>query len=156
MALGEFKLFQMKSRKQREKEAKEYAIWAFPYGDLQREHLTALMRELIPKGPVEINMASFLTCKELYEGILDDLETRDAAVDRMINGLRSYGQLIKASEMPVFLALVLADTEVDESCEYPSADEMRERIKELTALKKDTKLKLFKRKPKDKDACDST
>jgi len=150
MALGEFTMFQMKSKKQREKEEKAYANWAFPHGDLQRERLAELLAELIIKGPVEINMASFLTCKELYENTLEDSESQDAAIEKIINVLRSYGQLIKSEEMPIFLALVLADAEIDENCEYPSAQEMRERIQKLTEMKAKRK-SLFKKKDKTGD-----
>ena len=145
MALGEWKMFQFKSKKQREKEAKEYAKWAFPYGELQRERLTELMRELMPKGAVEINMASYLTCKELYENTLEDCESPEDATNRMINIIRSYGQLISANDMPIYLAVVLADADVDENCEYPSADEMRERIQKLIDLRP-VKKKRFKKK----------
>jgi len=85
MALGEWRLFQFKSKKQREKEEKAYAKWAFPYGDLQRERLTELIKKLMPKGPVEINLASFLTCKELYEDTLENSQSREEATDKMIN-----------------------------------------------------------------------
>ena len=145
MALGEWKMFQFKSKKQREKEAAEYAKWAFPYGDLQRERLTNLMRELMPKGAVEIHMASYLTCKELYENTLEDCESPEDATNKMINIIRSYGQLISANDMPVYLAIVLADADVDENCEYPSVDEVRERVQKLIDLRPKKK-KRFKKK----------
>ena len=148
MALGEFKLFQFKSKKQIEKEAKEYALWAFPYGDLQKEKLSALVKELSPKTPVQLSLASFLTCKELYENALENSESRDDAVNNMINVIRSYSQLIKTDEMPLYLALVLADADVDDSCEYPSAEEMRVRIKKLEDMRVKTTFKLFKKKTK--------
>jgi len=146
MALGEWKMFQFKSKKQRDKEAKEYAVWAFPYGDIQRERLTALTRQLVPKGPVEIHLASFLTCKELYEDTLENCESKEDAADKMINVIGSYGQLISIREMPFYLALVLADAEIDENCEYPTADEMRDRIKKLEDSRTKTKWSLFKKK----------
>ena len=146
MALGEFKLFQMKSKKQREKEEREYAAWAFPYGDLQKENLKELIYEIKPKASIQIDLASFLTCKELYESVLEDADSREAAIDKLLNVIRNYSQLIKNDEMPMYLALVLADAEVDEKCEYPSADEMRIRIQELTDLKIVKKSKLFKKK----------
>jgi len=155
MALGEFKMFQFKSKKQRDKEAKEYAAWAFPYGDLQRERLMVLVRELMPKGPVELKTASFLTCKELYDDVLENSESREEATDKMINSLRSYGQLISANEMPFYLALVLADSEIDENCNYPSANEMRERIQKLTDMRTKTKLSLFKKKKNDTEKNDT-
>jgi len=146
MALGEFKLFQMKSKKQREKEEREYAAWAFPFGDLQRENLTTLVKELKPKESPQICLASFLTCKELFDNVLEEAESYDAAVDKMINGIVSYGQLIKKDEMPFYLALVLADAKVDEKCEYPSADEIRASVQDITDLKIKSKFELFRKK----------
>ena len=143
MALGEFRLFQFKSRRQREKEEREYAVWAFPYGDLQRENLSVLMQEIMPKESIQICLASFLTCKELYERTLEDVDSCDVAIDRMLNEIKSYGQLIKAKEMPVYLALVLADREVDDSCKYPSSDEIRTKIQELEGMKRESKLQKF-------------
>jgi len=136
MALGEFRLFQFKSRDQREKEEREYAVWAFPYGEIQRENLTALIQELNPKAFMQLYLTSFLTCKELYERTLENTESRENAIDKMLNEIRSYNQLIKMKEMPMFLALVLADEEIDESCEYPSADEIRASIQELESKRK--------------------
>ena len=151
MALGEFKLFQMKSKKQRDKEAREYAAWAFPYGDTQRDKLSALICELLPKPSGSIGLASFLTCKELYERTLEDSESPEEAIDKMVNVIRNYSQLIRNEEMPIYLALVLADAELDEKCEYPTVDEMRSRIQGLTDLKKEKKLRLFKKKKESKN-----
>ena len=135
MALGEFKLFQFKNREQREKEEREYALWAFPYGDLQRDNLTALMRELIPKESIQIFLASFLTCKELYESILEKSESREVAIERMLNEIKRYNQLIKPKEMPMYLALVLADEELDERCEYPPVEVVKAKIQQLEGMK---------------------
>jgi len=139
MALGEFKLFQFKSRKQIEKEEQEYALWAFPYGDIQRERLCALIRELYPKASVPLHLASFLTCKELYEGVLKDTGSSEEAIDKMINTIKKYGELIRKNEMPMFLALVLADAEVDENNEYPPAEAIRIKTQELMEMKKGKK-----------------
>ena len=143
MALGEYKLFQFKNKEQREKEAREYALWAFPFGDTQRELLTALIKELDPKAHIQISLTTFLTCKELYENTLGESESREEAVDKMINIIKSYGQLIRKDEMPMFLALVLADADVDETCVYPSADELRVNIQKLKDMRKVGKFKLW-------------
>jgi len=146
MALGEFRLFQFKSKKQREKEEREYAAWAFPYGETQREKLTELYLALNPKDSVQLGLASFLTCKELYESTLENSETPEEAANKMINEIGSYGNLIRSQEMPMLLALVLADAQVDEKCEYPSANEVRARIQEVTDLRKVKKRRFFKSK----------
>jgi len=139
MALGEFKLFQFKSKKQMEKEERQYALWAFPYGDLQREKLTSLVKELDPKASIQITLASYLTCKELFEDVLENTESQDAATEKMLKSIRSYGQLIKAKEMPFYLALVLADSQIDETCKYPSKDEIQTKIEELESIRKPKK-----------------
>jgi len=146
MALGEFKMFQWKSKEQRDKEAREYAAWAFPHGEKQKENLGALILELRPKASLPLSMASFLTCKELFERTLESSESRENAVDKMLNSIGNYNQLIKSDEMPMYLALVLADTDLDEECEYPSIEKMHVRIQELSNLKTVKKFSLFKKK----------
>jgi hypothetical protein len=135
MALGEFKMFQFKNREQREKEELEYAIWAFPYGDLQRENLTALIRELKPKESIPIFLTSFLTCKEIYENTLQKSESRENTIEKMLNEIKRYNQLIRPKEMPMYLALVLADKDIDERCKYPPIDTIKAKIKELEGMK---------------------
>jgi len=147
MALGEFKMFQFKSKKQREKEEREYAAWAFPYGDLQKERLIALICELIPKTSAPLCLAAFLTCKELFENMMENTESREDAAKNLVVNMGSYSQLIKKNEMPTYVAIVLADAEIDEKCEYPSVDEMRTRIQKLTELREENKKPgFFKRK----------
>jgi len=148
MALGEFKMFQWKSKEQREKEAREYATWAFPHGEKQKENLGALILELKPKASLPLSMASFLTCKELYERTLESSESRESAVEKMLNAIGNYNQLIKSDEMPMYLALVLADADLDEECEYPAIEEIRVRIQELNDLKIAKKFSLFKKRSK--------
>jgi len=135
MALGEFRLFQFKSREKREKEEQEYALWAFPYGDLQRENLTALMRGLKPKEPIPILLTSFLTCKEIYESTLEKSESSENAIDKLLNEIKRYNQLIRPKEMPMYLALVLADADLDEMCEYPPLEVIMAKIQELEGMK---------------------
>ena len=141
MALGEFRLFQFKNREQREKEEREYAAWAFPNGDLQRENLTALVRELKPKESTPIFITSFLTCKELYEMTLEKSDSRENAIEKMLNGIKSYNQLIRPKEMPMYLALVLADKDIDERCEYPPIEVIKAKIQELEDMKIKSKWK---------------
>ena len=136
MALGDFKLFQWKSKEQRDREQKEYEEWAFPHGQEQRDKLEALMCELCPKTQLPFLMMGYLTCKELYEKHLKKLESDEKALEYMINDESSYKQLIKKSEMTLYLALILAGKEIDEQCEYPPADEMQQRIQELDKLKR--------------------
>ena len=135
MALGDFSMFSFKSKAEREREQEEYAEWAFPYGQKQRDNLEPLLRSLFPKASLPMCLIPFLTCKELYQGSLKKTGSPEAASYDMINIQRDYKKIIKKKEMPIFLALVLADAKVDERCEYPTADEIRVHTQRLESLR---------------------
>jgi len=136
MAFGEFKMFQFKSRQQREREEREYAAWAFPHGDLQKENLTKLMSEIRPKESSKMLLFSFLSCKEIYKEKLEVSGSREEAIEKFLDSAKNYRQLFKKTDLTMYLALVLADAETDERCEYPPADEIRARILELEESRK--------------------
>ena len=137
MALGEYQLFTWKSKATQQKEQEEYEVWAFPHGEKQREALQKLLFDIYPKETVPTTLIPFLTCKELYEGVLKKSGSRDGAIDILINKQKKYKQLIKKKSMTTFLALVLADAEIDEQCEYPSAEAILARVQELDALRRE-------------------
>ena len=135
MALGEYTLFTWKSKATQEKEQEEYARWAFPYGEKQRENMQNLLLSLYPKESIPTTLIPFLTCKELYEGVLKKSASRDEALDVLINKQKKYKRIIKKKDMTMYIALVLADADIDERCEYPAADVIRTRAQELDALR---------------------
>jgi len=137
MALGEYALFTWKSKATQEREQEEYAKWAFPHGEKQREKLQALLLAVYPKETIPTTLIPFLTCKELYEGVLKKSESRDAALDTIINKQKKYKRIILKKDMTTYIALVMADAEIDDQCEYPGADEIRARALELDKLRKD-------------------
>lgn len=125
MALGEFNMFSWKSRATKEKEQKEYEIWAFPYGQKQKESLMVLLKELFPKEPIPMCIVSFLTCKELFEESLKYSASSDEAINEVMKEQKRYKHIIKRKDMPTYIALVNADAGIDENCQYPLADEIR-------------------------------
>ena len=136
MALGEYQLFTWKSKATQQKEQEDYQAWAFPYGEKQQEALQKLLFDIFPKETKPTTLIPFLTCKELYESVLKNSDTLEAAIDTMINRLKKYKQIIKKKHMTTFLALVLADAVIDENCVYPEAEAIIARVKELDALKR--------------------
>jgi len=134
MALGEYSLLTWKSKASQKSEQEEYEKWAFPFGEKQRENLQALMLSVFPGESVPGTLIPFLTCKELYEGALKKLGSRDEALDVLINSQKKYKQIIKKKELTTFLALVLADAEIGEDCVYPGISEIRERVMELDKI----------------------
>ena len=137
MSLGDYQIFQWKSKSTQQKEQEEYEKWAFPHGKAQQDNLQALLLAVFPKETIPTTLIPFLTCKELYEGVLKKAGRRDVAVDTLINTQKKYKRIIKKKDMPTYIALVLADEAIDESCEYPSVDVIREHVQELEKLRKD-------------------
>ena len=123
--------FSFKSAKQRERERKQFAKWAFPYGDAQRDKVFELVKELLPKEDPKAAAAVFLMGREAYRGSFkddaEDLAGRTekdklAALDSILR-TQLFGRYKKF--IPYYKALVLADSRVDETLNYPSVEELR-------------------------------
>jgi len=131
MSLGG--LLQWKSKEQIEEEAAKYEKWAFPFGEEQREAVTSLFSELLPKENSKIALISFLTCKELYDKSVKKTESQDEAIRHVAKQASKNRNLIRKHHLTTYLAVVLVDLDVDEQCDYGSADEVRERVAEIEA-----------------------
>ena len=120
-------LFTWKSAADRKREEAAYEKWAFPHGEKQRDNLKSLLKTLFKKDD-GFTLFAYLICKELYEKALVDYELRDEAIDKLVNGRKDNRlqiiKQLKQHEWLIYIALVLADENVDESCEYPTADEI--------------------------------
>jgi len=137
MALDDFNMFSWKNRATQQKEQEEYARWAFPYGQQQRDNLEILMRSLYPKESLPSMLIPFLTCKELYEGYLKTGGSSEEAIKTLMNKTRKHKHLVKKKNLTTYAALVLADAVLDNQCTYPSADEIRAWAQELEKLRTD-------------------
>ena len=129
--------FTFKTAKQRERDERNFARWAFPYGEAQKEKLVQLIRELMPKEDPKAALSVFLMGREAYRGSFRD-DPEDLA-ERTERGKMGALDAILANQLfgkykkfiPYYKVLVLADLEVDESLNYPSAEELRRRAEEL-------------------------
>ena len=129
--------FTFKTAKQRAREEKQFARWAFPYGDAQREKLTELMRELLPKEDIKAAMAVFLMGREAVRGSFKD-DPEDLAERTEKNKMKALDHVLEnqlfgryKKFIPYYKVLVLADQDVDETLNYPSVEELRRRAEEL-------------------------
>ena len=129
--------FTFKSAKQRARDERNFARWAFPYGDVQKERIVQLIRELMPKEDPKAALSVFLMGRQAYRGSFrddpEDLAERTAA-DQMaaldaILASQLFGRYKKF--IPYYKVLVLADLDVDERLEYPTAEELRSRAENL-------------------------
>ena len=138
MAIGDYQWLSFKSKKTRERDAKEYEEWAFPFGQRQRDAVTAILKELFPREDDSIALICHLTAKELasrYHDIIDLPEHRDFALKNMAKDLKKYRRMFgKGNARFVYAALGMADLEITEALNYPTADELRAKGAELEIL----------------------
>lgn len=129
--------FSFKSKEEREREARKYTRFAFPYGEAQREALAKLIAELLPNEPDTTAMAVFLMGKEGYLGSFKlDAEDREARTeeDKLAGALWILKRQLRgknAAYIPYYLALVIADAAVGEDLRYPEAEEIRKEAEKL-------------------------
>ena len=95
------------------------------------------VRELMPKEDPKAALSVFLMGRQAYRGSFrDDPEdlaerTKQDQMDALdaILANQLFGRYKKF--IPYYKVLVLADLEVDETLNYPSADELRRRVEEM-------------------------
>ena len=129
--------FTFKSAKQRARDERNFARWAFPYGEAQKEKIIQLIRELMPKEDPKAALSVFLMGRQAYRGSFrDDPEdlaerTKQDQMDALdaILANQLFGRYKKF--IPYYKVLVLADAQVDETLNYPSVEELRRRAEEL-------------------------
>lgn len=129
--------FTFKSAKQRAREEKQFARWAFPYGEAQKEKILELIRQLLPKEDPKAALAVFLIGREALIGSFkddpEDLAERTeqnkmAALDRTLEN-QLFGRYRKF--IPYYKALILADQYVDETLNYPSVEELSRQAEKM-------------------------
>ena len=129
--------FTFKTAKQRARDERNFARWAFPYGDAQREKIVELIMALMPQEDPKAALSVFLMGRQAYRGSFrddpEDLAERTAqdqmdALDAVLAN-QLFGRYKKF--IPYYKVLVLADLEVDERLDYPSAEELRLRAEKL-------------------------
>ena len=79
-------VFSFKTRKQRERDAKNFDRWAFPYGDPQRQKLIEILKELLPKEDPKAALAVYLFGRyKKFIPYYKALVLADAQVDETLN-----------------------------------------------------------------------
>lgn len=129
--------FTFKTAKQRARDEKNFARWAFPYGQAQKEKILQIIKELLPKEDPKAALSVFLMGRQAYRGSFrDDPEdlaerTQQDQMDALDQILRNqlFGRYKKF--IPYYKVLVLADLEVDETLNYPSVEELRRQAEQM-------------------------
>ena len=138
MAIGDYQWLSWKNKKTRERDAKEYEEWAFPFGQRHREVITEVLKELFPGEDSSIALVCHLTAKELvsrYHDIYDLPEHHDFAVKSMAKDFKKYRRMFRKGDARfIYAALGMIDLDITEDLVYPSVEEIRAKGAELEML----------------------
>ena len=113
-----------RSPQQKEQDEKNYAMWAFPFGDAQQAAVTALLTALF-EAKSSNNLYWFLQAKEAYWGTR--IPGMPCAADEAAAAaaLRRELPTKLRREIPLWLALLHADAAAESATDYPTAAAIR-------------------------------
>ena len=120
--------FAFRTKAQKQAEARQYAHWACPYGEGQRQKLAALLAVILPQEGAQLGMTCYLAGREAYHGGTqppDAATAPDTVAEKRIRAAKKLRRLLQgrvAIEMARYLALIEADAQVDERLCYPTPD----------------------------------
>ena len=126
MAFWDF--FEIKSFKQKEEEQRQYNQWAFPYGEKQQKIVNDLILELMPDEK-QTGLVVYLLGREAFQKAEYE-EPMAAACTAMSHQLPGRHR----KKRYLFLALILADSTIDENLNYPDGETLRQEAKRLAEL----------------------
>lgn len=120
------KMFDMRSKEEKQKDFEDYSKRIFPYGDSHREKVSEILAALYPKTNIKYLRMYYILLKDEMTG--EDGADFEIAVKKLVKK-----SVIKVTpELNADLhALLLADFEIDENLNYPSIEEIHERAKNL-------------------------
>ena len=122
--MGWFEGFPFTSKEERERKKKEFENRVAPYGvDEQRKVLTTVLQELFPKIDIRSSLFVFYDAKDSY--IVNEMgdEGRAAAMARM-----KKSKWLSDRDKKVFLTLIEMESEIDSLEDFPTAEEVMQRV----------------------------
>ena len=125
-------------KKKLKEELDAYYRWAYPYGDTHKEKINDLIKQLLSNEDEKIAIYNYLVARQqlapsLYEGpVTLDVSTYKDAIKKI---KKQYNSKAK-KDIIKYVVLVETDLKIDESLNYPSIEEIENRVIELQNLLK--------------------
>ena len=123
--MGFREFFEIKSFKQKEEEQRLYNQWAFPYGQAQLDVVNSRILELMPDEK-KTGLVVYLLGREAFQSACRQAPA-EAALEAMADQLPGKHR----KKQYLFLALILADSAIDENLNYPDCEALRQEAKRL-------------------------
>ena len=117
-----------RNKKQIEEDAKAFSNSIFPYGEVQKEKTISILKEMMTYKDEEMMVYNYLVLKQLIMKKGEDPDLIRLAKKNVRNTLRN------SDDVYLYLALALADKQIDEKLDYPSKEELQNKANELKQM----------------------
>lgn len=129
----EIQWLSFKSKEQKKKDLDDYTQWAFPYGMKQQEIVRSLLTQLFPKEDPSLAMMTYLLGRDAYhDHYKEKKESERNAIQDMYQELKKAAKGRHKKDIPSYMALIIADSKVDASLQYPSLSAIQEVARKLS------------------------
>ena len=117
-----------RNKKHIEEDAKAFSNSIFPYGEVQKEKTISILKEMMTYKDEEMMVYNYLVLKQLVMKKGEDPDLIRLAKKNVRNTLRN------SDDVYLYLALALADKQIDEKLDYPSKEELQNKANELKQM----------------------
>ena len=121
----EIQWMSFKTKAQKQAGLDEYKKWAFKYGGKHKEKIEQILARLFPKERPSFAMMTYLLARDAYYGLYGtgNYRVRDPVQD-MYSVLSKRCFQVPKKDIPLYMALVIADEKVSDNLDYPPDDEI--------------------------------
>ncbi|NLM12108.1 MAG: hypothetical protein GX213_15365 [Clostridiaceae bacterium] len=122
----EIQWLSFKTKAQKQAELDEYTKWAFKYGEGQKQKVEQILTRLFPKERLSLAMMTYLLARDAYYGMYGTKKSPDRnPIQDMYNVLSKKCYQVPKNDIPLYMALVIADERVSDTLDYPPDDVLR-------------------------------
>ncbi len=119
----EIQWLSFKTSEQKQADLDEYTQWAFKFGQEQKEKIEEILGKLFPKEIPSMAMMTYLLGRDAYYGKYGTKKSSDRnPLKDMYNVLSKKRYQVPKKDIPLYMALVIADERVSETLDYPPED----------------------------------
>lgn len=122
----EIQWLSFKTREQKQADLDAYTQWAFKYGQPQKKMIEQILGRLFPKETPSIAMMTYLLGRDAYYGRYDTRKPSDRnPLKDMYDTLSKKRYQVPKKDIPLYMALIVADERVTDTLDYPPDDVLR-------------------------------
>ncbi len=119
----EIQWLSFKTREQKQADLDEYTQWAFKFGQQQKKKVEEILGRLFPKEMPSMAMMTYLLGRDAYYGRYTKKKSSDRNPLRdMYDVLSKKRYQVPHKDIPLYMALIIADERVSDTLDYPPDD----------------------------------